>query len=72
MEEGAAAYTWEQSLAEQDRALRWATQWSTVRERAALVLKGLLTSVETPLPELVMDLEDEEEEERDHHEDADL
>jgi hypothetical protein len=74
LDKGAAAYTWEQGLAEQDWALRWATQWSTIRERAASVVKILLTSVETQvsLPKLVMEIEDEEEEERDHEEEVDL
>jgi len=74
LDEGAAAYAWEQSLAEQDRALRWATQWSTIRERAASVVKGLVTGVEThtALPELVMEIEDEEEEEEEEeNEEAD-
>jgi hypothetical protein len=67
--EGLAAYAWEQSLAEQQRAVHWSTQWSAIRERARSVLTGQLSS----LPVLVVELGDEDEGDQDvEQEDEDL
>jgi len=60
--EGLYAYAVEQSNMEQQRAIRWTTQWATVRERARSVLESQLSNVElqVPLPELVVELNDED------------
>jgi hypothetical protein len=70
--EGLYAYAAEQSNAEEQRAIRWTTQWAAVRDRARFVLDTQLSNVETqvPLPELVVELEDEDE--RDDEDEADL
>lgn len=61
--EGLTAYAVEQSRAEQERALRWTSQWSQIRERAQVILNTQLSGVETqvPIPQLVIELEDEDE-----------
>jgi hypothetical protein len=73
--EGLVAYAVEQSSAEQQRAIRWTTQWSAVRERAQTVLKMQLSNVEAqvPLPELVvvLDDDDDDDDERDDDDDED-
>jgi len=68
--EGLSAYALEQSAAEQQRAIKWTTQWSAVRERAQAVLTTQLSNVETqePLPELAVEIEDEEREEEEEDE----
>jgi hypothetical protein len=68
--EGLAVYAWEQSLAEKERTMRWSSQWSAVRERARSVLAAHLSGADTydMLPELVVELDDEEVEDRDHDE----
>jgi hypothetical protein len=60
--EGLYAYAVEQSNVEQQRAIRWTTQWAAVRERARSVLESQLSNVElqVPLPELVVELNDED------------
>src|SRR5277367_6836379 len=61
--EGLRAYAVEQSNVEQRRAIRWTTQWAAVRERASAVLESQLSNVEmqVPLPELVVELNNEDE-----------
>ena len=74
--EGSATYAWEQSLAEQQRAIRWAAQWSAVRERAKVVLKTQLSSTETrysSLPVIVVEIEDDDEgDEQEEQDDEDM
>src|SRR5262245_44300346 len=59
--EGLHAFAVEQSNAEQDRAIRWTTQWAAIRKRAKVVLETQLSNVElqVPLPVLVVELEDD-------------
>src|SRR5262245_60042391 len=71
--EGVYAYAVEQSNAEQKRAICWAAQWAAMRERAKFVLNNQLSNVETqvPLPELVVELQDEDERDDDSFSDDD-
>ena len=60
--EGIQAYAEEQSDAERQRSIRWATQWGDIRDRARAVVANMQSvsdGVES-LPELVVELDDED------------
>lgn len=61
--EGRCAYAIENSAAEQQRAISWATKWAAIRARAHIVLSTQLSTVDVSeaLPELVIELNDEDE-----------
>jgi hypothetical protein len=71
--EGLLAYAMEQKDTEEQRMVSWAIKWSAVRERAKTVLRSDLstnTNTITSLPELVVELEGEDEE-RENEEEMD-
>jgi hypothetical protein len=61
--EGLQAYAFEQVAAEDKRGMQWTILWAEVRRRAREVLKTKLGQVEdaVPLPELVIELDSDEE-----------
>jgi hypothetical protein len=74
--EGQCAYALEQSLAKQQRAVRWATRWTAIRERAQTVLRTQLLNVEASeasesLPELLIEIDDEEDRDVEEEREAD-
>ena len=59
--EGVSAYALKQSEAEEQRAMRWAIQWSAIRGRAQSILKSQASDNDDNdwWPELVVDIPDE-------------
>jgi hypothetical protein len=71
--EGKRAYAIEQSAAEEQWAVCWATRWTAIWERAQVVLRSQLSNIDTceSLPELLIEI-DNKDNERNLGEEADI
>ena len=64
MLQGLSAFALEQSDAEQQRTIRWAAQWSTVRARAKAIVTSQTSNAEKEsLPELEVEILDDDDDE---------